>query len=35
MLVAVLALFRLHLGIPATLGICSVLGVLIRVAGLA
>ena len=35
MLVAVLALFRFHLGIPATLGICSVLGVPIRVAGLA
>ena len=35
MIVAVFALFRFHLGIPATLGICSVLGVLIRVAGLA
>jgi chromate transporter len=33
MLVAVLALFRLHLGIPATLGICAVLGVALRVAG--
>lgn len=35
MLVAVLALFRFHLGIVATLGICAVLGVAIRVAGLA
>jgi len=35
MLVAVIALFRLHLGVLATLGICSVIGVLIRVAGLA
>ncbi|HET7716071.1 MAG TPA: chromate efflux transporter [Bauldia sp.] len=35
MLVAVAALFRFHLGIPGTLGICAVLGVVIRVAGLA
>jgi chromate transporter len=35
MLVAVAALFRFHLGIPATLGICAVLGVAIRVAGFA
>jgi chromate transporter len=34
MAVAVVALFRLHLGIPATLGICAVLGVAVRVAGL-
>jgi chromate transporter len=35
MIVAVLALFRFHLGIPATLGICAVLGIVIRVAGFA
>lgn len=34
MLVAILALFRFHLGIVATLGICAVLGVAIRIAGL-
>jgi len=34
MLVAGVALFRFHLGVPATLGVCAVLGVAIRVAGL-
>jgi len=35
MFVAMLTLFRLHLGIPATLGICGVLGIAIRAAGFA